>query len=81
MLSLASSAIRQSLVELRQVDRYDSHSEWFKLLSRLTKICAIVLGMSINYEKEVLNMFMIFQSYLKLDELAVAKEDYRRVES
>ena len=30
-------------------------------LDRFGKFSTMVLGMSINYEKEVLNMFMIFQ--------------------
>lgn len=39
-----------------------------------------MLGMAINFEKEVLNMFMIFQLSFKLDEFCVAREDYRRLE-
>lgn len=39
-----------------------------------------MVGMSINFEKEVLNMFMIFQLSYKLDEFCVAREDYRRLE-
>ena len=49
-------------------------------MDRLGKFSTLVLGMSINFEKEVLNMFMIFQQAYKLDEFAVAREDYRRLE-
>ena len=77
ILSLLMACLRQGLVE---VGHDDEHYKFFQCLSRLTKISAIVLGMAINYEKEVLNMFMIYQLGLKCDELAVAKENYRRVE-
>lgn len=50
------------------------------MCDRLTKISAMMLGMSLNFEKEILNIFMIFQQAYKLDELCVAKEDYRRLE-
>ena len=31
-----------------------------KSLDRISKVTTLVLGMSINFEKEILNMFMIF---------------------
>ena len=53
---------------------------YFIVVDRLAKLSAMVLGMSLNFEKEILNMFMIFQLSYKLDEFSVAKEDYRRLE-
>ena len=55
--------------------------EYFEVVDRLTKLTAMLLGMSINFEKEILNMFIIFQQSFKLDELSLAREDYRRLET
>ena len=33
---------------------------YFIVVDRLAKLSAMVLGMSLNFEKEILNMFMIF---------------------
>ena len=58
----------------------ESNERYFVVVDRMAKLSAMVLGMSLNFEKEILNMFMIFQLSYKLDEFAVAKEDYRRLE-
>lgn len=59
---------------------FEYETGYFEVIDRFTKLSAIVLGMAINYEKQILNMFIIFQSAYKMDELSVAKEDYRRIE-
>lgn len=59
---------------------FEIDNPYFEVVDRLTKLSAMCLGMSVNYEKQILNMFIIFQSSYKLDELSVAKEDYRRIE-
>ena len=54
MLSLIIAASRQIILQ------YTYDSVYFKVVDRLTKVSAMLLGMALNFEKEVLNMFMIF---------------------
>jgi len=77
LLSLAITAARQIVSEIVS---HELPHNLFVAMDRLSKLSAMVLGMSINFEKEILNMFMIFQQAYKLDEFSVAKEDYRRLE-
>lgn len=77
ILSLAIAAGRQIFLF---VGVSEMTEPYFIVVDRLTKLSAMVLGMSLNFEKEILNMFMIFQLSYKLDEFALAKEDYRRLE-
>lgn len=58
MLSLIIASSRQIALEFHP-DENDK-SVFFRVLDRLTKLSALQLGMSLNFEKEILNMFMIF---------------------
>ena len=56
------------------------HSPYFDIIDRLSKVSALCLGLSINFEKLLLNTFIVFQHSYHLDELSLAKEDYRKLE-
>ena len=77
ILSLILTSGRQIFIYFGETSSTES---LFIVIDRLSKLSAMVLGMQLNFEKEILNMFMIFQLSYKLDEFAVAKEDYRRLE-
>lgn len=81
LLSLMMAAMRTIIHEITEAEEKILQPKRFLVaIDRLAKVSAMVLGMSINFEKEVLNMFMIFQQAYKQDEFSVAREDYRRLE-
>ena len=79
MVNLSFVCVRAIILEVADSETLPYYI--MKSLDRISKVSTLVLAMSINFEKEILNVFMIFQQSYKLDEFAVAKDDYRRLES
>ena len=57
ILSLILVSGRQIFIFFGETER---NERYFVVVDRLAKLSAMVLGMSLNFEKEILNMFMIF---------------------
>ena len=57
LVSLSLCLVRQTLLEFGV---REMQFGFFKVVDRLTKLTAMILGMSVNYEKQILNLFIIF---------------------